>query len=318
MQQVLLYFWYAPSGAEDPKALGLQQRNLCQALGIAEGRIRVSSEGINATVCGSQEGIRQYVATMHDFFEEKGTQPPVDFKTSAGVSGAFEGLVIRECAELVTLFAHNTILREKVLFHTPYLSKAITHASPEKFHEILKSGKATVVDVRNGYESSIGTMRNSVIPNTRQFSDFVSFAEKWVPTCDKATIAMFCTGGVRCERAAALVANLQRDIPGKEIVILQGGVARYLEAFPEGGEFMGKLLVFDGRGAIAPEKAQATDIIGHCSLCAAAWDEYGHGEEKTRCSKCRQLVLVCAECQKSAEKKSYICQQCGPSKRERE
>ena len=136
---------------------------------------------------------------------------------------------------------------------------------------------------------------------------------------------MYCTGGVRCEAAAPLLARRLREAAergggggGFELAQLSGGIHRYLEAFPDGGFFRGQNYVFDRRGAHGPaagggarEPAGAAPrTIAQCALCERPWDTYP--EKRRRCRRCNMAVLVCALCLSRGEDRraTLLCELC--------
>ena len=135
---------------------------------------------------------------------------------------------------------------------------------------------------------------------------------------------MYCTGGVRCERASAYLnslvtgAHTVSDNDGGdddqhafiEVCQLRGGIQRYLEAFPDGGFFKGKNFVFDDRIAVGPDDGGAHNAtLGSCLACGTACDDY---RPRRRCAYCRMLVLICRECIDSgaADTERQLCELC--------
>ncbi|CAM9599823.1 unnamed protein product [Choristocarpus tenellus] len=113
-------------------------------------------------------------------------------------------------------------------------------------------------------------------------------------------ILMYCTGGVRCEKASALI--MARGKEFQDVVQLSGGIERYLQAFPEKGFFHGKNFVFDERLSV-PEVPAGGVVVGRCTLCQQPWDDYGH---RCRCHRCRLLLLVCDKCYVNAKGGSEV------------
>ena len=109
---------------------------------------------------------------------------------------------------------------------------------------------------------------------------------------------MYCTGGIRCERASAL---LRQRLGVKEVYQLQGGIHRYIDTFGSQGLWEGKNFVFDRRVAIGnlqpksvdPNSSATASVVGHCGQCGTEWDEY---DKKWRCSLCNSFVLLCRSC----------------------
>ncbi|CAM9357250.1 unnamed protein product [Scytosiphon promiscuus] len=213
--------------------------------------------------------------------------------------------------------------------------------------------EAVLLDVRNVYETSIGHFSAEGVerldPKTRQFSDLPKWVDENANHLRGKRVLMYCTGGVRCELASALIRQqCDADATGTEVLQLSGGIERYLQAYPQSGGgssvraearapraaadldgaeegpegdagggrsgsdgetsrcsgalgggtggghgfFRGKNFVFDERVSV-PEFPAGGIAIGRCLLCQCPWDDYG---SRSRCSRCRMLVLVCDGC----------------------
>lgn len=118
------------------------------------------------------------------------------------------------------------------------------------------------------------------------------------------TVMLYCTGGIRCEKASAFLRRRLKE-DGAEVSTpvyqLEGGIHRYLEAFPDGGRFRGANFVFDKR---AQMRSGDGTVIGRCSECLGPWDAHHGGRV---CTVCRALVLVCDDCDASSEHGEYWC-----------
>jgi len=207
------------------------------------------------------------------------------------------------------------------------------HLEPADYHEKLGQDNTVVIDVRNNYECEIGRFNKQegaggaecIVPGMRKSTDFPA----WLANEDtKQKLAgkeelMYCTGGVRCERASAL---LKREIGDsvRGVFQLQGGIEKYMQEFPDGGYWHGKNFVFDKREAVgvhdkngvggvlaAPvtdkkkkrqrkteaaerqQEQQVEEILGQCCCCATPWDRY---IGKKKCRMCGVPVLLCQDC----------------------
>jgi len=181
------------------------------------------------------------------------------------------------------------------------------HLTPKEFDKVLEEEDPIILDTRNIYEYAVGHFKNATPVNSRKFSDFEFFAEKFKTANPpgKKKCLMYCTGGVRCEQATAKMREL-----GYEAYQLKGGIHRYLEQFPDGGRFEGTNLVFDKRDELGPISRK---VVGRCFICDNLWDSYStegpEAETKphTRCSDCRIKILVCADCQVKTDSAEYSC-----------
>ncbi|KAL4448377.1 hypothetical protein ABPG75_005596 [Micractinium tetrahymenae] len=176
------------------------------------------------------------------------------------------------------------------------------HVEPAEFHAMLAEaaagqggsrGKPTVlIDARNYYETRIGRFQADSVelldPEVRCFSDTPAWLEANQHRLANRRILMYCTGGVRCERASAYVRSLGSSF--QDVVQLRGGIQRYLETFPDGGFFRGKNFVFDERVDV---EGGSGAVVGTCVGCGCPWDDYRH---RRRCPCCRMLVLMCDSC----------------------
>eukprot|EP00744_Colponema_vietnamica_P001152 GILI01001939.1.p1 GENE.GILI01001939.1~~GILI01001939.1.p1 ORF type:complete len:346 (+),score=66.49 GILI01001939.1:52-1038(+) len=278
MGEVLLYYKYVD--IPDPTAVCSWQKELCERLNL-KGRIRVAREGINGTVSGSVENIQEYaVLTLQNpLFAD------MELKTSpSGYAGEdFSSLSVRECDEIVTI----GISPDQLTAYT-----GAQHLSPEDFHKELAQAiergltDACVLDCRNGYESRIGHFDHALAPPIRQFSDFPRWVAEHRQELEGKKVLMYCTGGVRCERGSAYL----KSVGLSEVYQLRGGIHKYLEAFPQGGLYKGKCLVFDKRRVM---HLASPDVVGSCHLCSRAFDQY---DDLYRCADCRCLLLVCHTC----------------------
>ena len=130
-------------------------------------------------------------------------------------------------------------------------------------------------------------------PKTRQFSEFKKYIDDTASDLQDKKILMYCTGGVRCERASAYLCSKGLT----DIHQLHGGVFQYQQDFPDGGYFKGKNFVYDKRIAM-PYPNDNGEIIGVCQICTAPYDDY---RSKVRCSTCRMLVLICDTCREQLQ-----------------
>ncbi|PXF43339.1 Thiosulfate sulfurtransferase/rhodanese-like domain-containing protein 2 [Gracilariopsis chorda] len=245
------------------------------------GRIRISSEGINGTFGGTESAVQAF----HAFIGSRLNSPDVDFKVSEGSERNFpEGWKVRVCKELVTMGIEPEVASWK---------QAAPHVAPEQFREEILNRKEDVkenlivLDVRNQYESAIGRFKGAILPPIRQFSDFPQYVRTNEELFRGRRVLMYCTGGIRCERASAFLAS--KGI-AKSIVQLRGGIDRFLNRFPDGGNvFEGKNLVFDTRMV---QPISNPTIVGRCIICSTKWDDYSNN---FRCAYCRVRVLICNE-----------------------
>ena len=315
----LLFYNYV--NIEDPQQLVEQQKILCKALNLV-GRLRISTEGVNGCFGGHPNDIDKYINTVeHDskftnYFQNVDWKKGPPNKNKNVDEQRMDELIVKVTKELCS-FGGRHLIPSNV---TPG-----THLSPEEFHNVLleeaakvskkndnnvpinnnnnnddnNSNDIAIIDVRNRYETAIGKFQvdnvEYVDPKTRQFTDFANSISD--PTMiqklkKKKKVLMYCTGGVRCERASAFLKSKGIN----HVYQLKGGIHRYMEKYTDGGFFKGKNFVFDKRLAVGNDKDNEKNnekILSKCKLCKRPWDDYGPA---MRCVHCRLLVLVCKDC----------------------
>ncbi|CAH0479177.1 unnamed protein product [Peronospora belbahrii] len=280
---VVLYYKYVRicETQVELRAFAKTHELLCSTLNLT-GRVRLALEGINGTLGGSSVNVQQYIKTMQQ-------QPQfidVDWKTSQSDVTPFPDLQVRVVAEIVAL---------ELPDHVYDLTQRGRHLTPEQFRaEQLNTEPESIaiIDVRNTYEFQVGHFAGALNPKTRRFGQFPQWARHELPLLkQKSKVLMYCTGGIRCEKASAYLKHL--GLPN--VYQLQGGIHRYLEQFPDGGGiFQGKNFVFDQRVTIASEDQS---ITGQCERCHVPHDTLSG----TRCAYCRMHVLVCELCRADAK-----------------
>ena len=221
-------------------------------------------------------------------------------------AGAFKSLSIRKVDELVA--TGSRAARAGAAAH------AGTHLEADAFHAMLQEadgGNTVLIDVRNQYESAIGhfappedgaTLIDPGMRNSRDFPNWLALPETRAQL-DGKRVMMYCTGGIRCERASAFINQVAAaDANGLKpagVYELRGGIERYLKTYPDGGLWRGKNYLFDRRVAQLPAHVEATDPVAvataRCALCATPCDEY-KGDVKCASAACAVPVIVCGGC----------------------
>lgn len=236
---VILFYKYVD--VADPKAFAVEQRALCAALDL-KGRILIAGEGINGTLAGPAGAIDSYIAALR----EDARFADIEVKMSAGNAATFPRLVVKVRPEIVALRA-GRIRPDRDNRLSPADWKQMMEENPD----------AVAVDVRNRFESTAGKFEDAVtcdIGHFRELPDYVSRLEH----LKEKTVLMYCTGGIRCEKASALF----RARGFKRVFQLHGGIVSYQEKF--GNEhWQGECFVFDQRMTIKVEKDLVP--IGRCA-----------------------------------------------------
>ncbi len=269
MGKILLFYTYTEF--EHPKQIYKWQYNLCRNLNL-KGRIIIAHEGINGTVGGPDDAIEQYKKELREHPQLHN----IDIKESDGSADCFPRLQVVVKDEIV----HLGLKGQAHITHTG------AHLTPTQTHELLnrKPKDLVVLDTRNNYESCIGAFQDAIKPNIKNFRDLPSYIDKHLDTFKDKQVLMYCTGGVRCERATAYLK--EKDV-AKEVYQIEGGIHRYAEQYPD-GHFRGKNYVFDGRIATKVND----DVLSNCTLCTRACDAYNNCLN----ALCNKHYITCTDC----------------------
>jgi UPF0176 protein len=236
---VILFYKYVP--LVDAERFAAAQRALCGRLGL-KGRILIATEGINGTLAGPRVAIEEYITTLRA--DERFAD--IEMKVSAGDGATFPRLAIKVRPEIVTLGAG------------PLAPDLDNHLSPAEWKRTLEEEPDIVlVDVRNNYESVAGKFEGAIACEIENFRELPAYLEKLDEFKDRKVL-MYCTGGIRCEKASALF----RQHGFKQVYQLHGGIAKYQEEF--GNEhWLGECFVFDQRMTVRVDESLVQ--IGKCA-----------------------------------------------------
>ena len=217
-----------------PEMLQPQIAAWCAEHGL-KGTILVATEGVNGTVAGTEAGIDAVVAHLR-------TLPgcaELDVKYSHANEMPFYRLKVRLKKEIVTLGVDGIDPKREVG----------TYVQPEDWNALISDPDTVLIDTRNDYEVAIGTFEGAVDPRTKSFSEFPEWfrAHRDELAAGKTKFAMFCTGGIRCEKSTAFLKAEGVD----DVYHLEGGILRYLENIPEAeSKWQGECFVFDERVSV--------------------------------------------------------------------
>ncbi len=197
------------------------------------GTILLAPEGVNGTVAGPRGGIDAVLAALRAL---PGCAD-LEHKESFAPENPFYRLKVRLKREIVTM-------------GVPDIDPAChagTMIDPADWNAVLDDPDTVVIDTRNDYEVAIGSFERAVNPHTASFRDFPAWFEAFRRMNDKPRVAMFCTGGIRCEKSTAFA----RSVGEAEVVHLKGGILKYLETVPEDdSRWRGECFVFDQRVSV--------------------------------------------------------------------
>lgn len=235
------------------------------------GLIILATEGINGTISGSsQEAVHRYLSQASEILGF----PELPRKWSTSDNAPFRRFRVRLRDEIVTLGKPEV---------QPLPPKSKTHLSPEEWDKTMENEDVVVLDTRNWYETRIGKFKNALDPQLdefRQFSDYLDRVE--IPKDKKVLI--YCTGGIRCEKAIVEMHNKGFD----NVYQLDGGILNYLAKFPN-KKFEGECFVFDHRVAVDQElkPSKFYKLCPHCGQPA---------DQTLACLRCDTETSICIEC----------------------
>lgn len=228
------------------------ETNSSQILAFCEnnqlkGTIILASEGINGTIAGNSEAIAQALT----FLSNISGLEDLEFKQSTATKPPFARLKVKIKKEIVTLGRPEVNPNQQVG----------TYVAPQDWNQIISDPEVVVIDTRNDYEVGLGSFQRAQNPNTESFREFPEYVATHLDPQQHSKVAMFCTGGIRCEKASSYM--LSQGF--KEVYHLQGGILKYLEhVAPEESLWSGECFVFDERVAVKEGLE-----IGNHDLCFA-------------------------------------------------
>lgn len=248
-------------------------RNMLQ--NKVRGTLLLANEGINGTIAGNAAGIENLLG----FLRRDTRLQNLQCKLSYDDEMPFYRSRVKLKSEIVTMGVEGL----------DPAAAAGTYVKPEDWNALISDPEVIVIDTRNEYETTIGSFDNAVIPNTRSFRDFPDYVETHLQAHKHRKVAMFCTGGIRCEKSTAYLKQRGFD----EVYHLQGGILKYLEEIKQADSlWQGECFVFDNRVSVT------------------------HGLEKGSYDQCHACRRPIAEADKSSGKfqQGVSCPACYSSK----
>lgn len=270
MSSLLTAAFYKFVELPDYKALREPLLAHCESLGV-KGTILLAEEGINGTIAGEQRGVRDVLAHLR----RDPRLADLEHKESGATEMPFYRMKVRLKKEIVTLGVPGV---------NP-ARMAGTYVTPQEWNSLLDDPDVVFVDVRNDYEVALGTFKGALNPETKSFSDFPKWVAEQEQLRRKPKVAMFCTGGIRCEKSTAFMRMAGFD----EVYHLQGGILKYLEVVPEAeSRWEGECFVFDERVAIGHGlKPGRYELCRSCRLPISDEDKTSpHFIAGVSCPKC--------------------------------
>lgn len=218
------------------------------------GTLLLAAEGINGTIAGPREG----VDALLDFLKADGRFDGLSCKESYDDDQPFLRAKVKLKKEIVTMGVEGIDPKQIVG----------TYVKPEDWNSLISDPDVTVIDTRNEYEVQIGTFRGAINPHTETFREFPGYAQTALDPEKHKKVAMFCTGGIRCEKSTAYLKALGFD----EVYHLEGGILKYLEEVPEEASLWeGECFVFDNR--VTVDHSLERGHYDQCHACRMPIDE---------------------------------------------
>ena len=217
----------------DPAGLAADLETRCTRGGLL-GTVLVAPEGVNGTLAGGADAIQGILERLRAALA---LDSPIDARWTEAREAPFRRLRIRLKSEIVAL-GRVDIQPQR---------RTGRHVAPRDWNRLLDDPETLVIDTRNRYEIELGTFPRAVDPGTDSFREFADFAQRLPESDRERPVAMFCTGGIRCEKASALMLEMGFE----NVAQLQGGILNYLQQVdPEENRWSGECFVFDSRVAV--------------------------------------------------------------------
>lgn len=273
MEKMIVAAFYKYVDIAKPEKFRKEHLEFCNSLAI-KGRILVAEEGINGSVSGTREQIEEYKNNLRKniIFSD------IVFKEDECLMHPFKKMVVKVKKEIVN-FGQDVDL-----------NKTGKHLSPEEFLNLYNSGEdVLILDARNEYESRVGKFAGAITPKIKTFRDFPKVIEELKDKKDKKII-MYCTGGIRCEKASAYM--IQQGF--SDVSQLEGGILNFGKNFPN-TIWEGKCFVFDKRLISSVNEDEKDRPITNCEVCQVECDLYKNCANNS----CDKFCIICIECEKN-------------------
>ncbi len=249
----------------------------CKANSI-KGTILLAREGINSTVSATPENLQK----LWDYFAQDERLKDIPHKDSFAHTQPFERMKVRLKKEIVRMGLEDMPLDKR----GEYLKGA-------EWDKVISDPETVVVDTRNDYEFLLGTFENAINPKTENFREFPQWVDENLDPKKHKKVAMFCTGGIRCEKSTALL----KEKGFENVYHLDGGILQYFEDTKnESNKWKGSCYVFDDRLAVDPN-LQPVDVV-LCKHCTRPLNiEPVKLNNNQKGISCEELGLKCGECE---------------------
>ena len=228
--------FYQFTALPDFRELREPLRAVCADLKL-KGSVLLAHEGINGALAGSADAIGALIDELRDGAVFRRRLDNLELKFSQASAMPFQRLKIRLKKEIVTLGDSGA---------DPARQAGI-YVDPADWNDLIAAPDTLLIDTRNAFEVAMGTFAGAIDPGIKSFGEFKEFAARYLDPAKHRKVAMFCTGGIRCEKASAYL----RSRGFAEVYHLKGGILKYLEGVPEAeSRWRGECFVFDDRIAL--------------------------------------------------------------------
>ena len=290
--QTLLYYCYSP--IENAEQFAADHLAFCQSLNLV-GRIIVADEGLNGTVSGTPEACARYMEAVH--------ADPRFAKTEFKIDDVEEPSFLKMHCRYKPEIVHSGLRNPEIIDPNKQTGK---HLEPKEFMEMKDRDDVVILDVRSNYEHSVGRFKNAVtldIENFREFPEKIKELEQYK---DKK-ILTYCTGGIKCEKASALLLHEGFE----DVYQLHGGIIKYGKE-ANGKDFEGQCYVFDNRVTVDVNSVNPT-IVSTCKNCGTVTAKMINcanpdcNEHFTQCDACGWEMEGCCStaCMEHPRKRTY-------------
>lgn len=259
---------------DDLPTLQKEIKEACDAVGVC-GTLLLAPEGVNGTIAGENDAIPHVIK----FLDEKADVLKGEVKYSYAENRPFKRLKVRLKKEIITM-------RQPDVDPTKDVG---TYVEPKDWNALLEDPEIVVLDTRNDYETAVGTFKGAVDPETKIFTQFADYVEKHLSPEKNKKVAMYCTGGIRCEKASSYMLSKGFE----EVYHLKGGILKYLEDVPqEESLWEGSCFVFDRRVAVNHGLEESPHLICYGCRYPLEPEDTAHEkyEEGVSCHHCKDKL----------------------------
>jgi len=256
---------------EDPELFRDRLKALCDEQALL-GTVLIAAEGFNGTLAGNEDAIRTVMNWICQYFD---ISTELDARWTDANAAPFRKMRVKVKKEIVT------IGRPDILPH----KRTGKHVDAARWNELISDPEVLVIDTRNHYEIEVGTFPGAIDPGNDSFREFPEFARELAEQSTDRPLAMFCTGGIRCEKATALMLDLGFD----DVYHLQGGILNYLTEVEDAeNKWSGECFVFDTRVAVDRDLAEGAYVQCHACRRPLSLDdiESPHYRQGVSCPQC--------------------------------